>query len=115
MQTTNSLAGAADSQNQEQLQVQPRRRVFLNIALVEIETGEQSELLTFEPSDVFLNQFMPFFDQYALSHSLWSPDSRSLVIPMKNEEEESVVVVVPTDGSEPSAIADGDIAFWAYH
>jgi TolB protein len=115
MRTTNPFAGSAGSQNQEQLQIQPRRRVYLNLVLVEVETGEQSELLTFEPSDVFLNQFMPFFDQYALSHSLWSPDSRSLIIPMKNEEEEPVVVVVPTDGSEPLAIADGDIAFWANH
>ena len=29
-----------------------------------------------------VGQFLPFFDQYALSHSVWSPDSGAVVLPM---------------------------------
>jgi len=61
----------------------------------------------------FVNQLLPYFDQYALSHSLWSPDSASVVIPLVSATGRNQLVVVPADGSDPRPIADGDKGFWS--
>ena len=69
-------------------------------------------VLDFESTVVFLTQFLPFFDQYALSHSLWSPDSSALVLPVR-EAAGNVILVVPTAGGRPFRLAAGDIAVWS--
>ena len=33
-------------------------------------------------ADTFTAQVLPFFDQYALSHRLWAPDSSAIVVPL---------------------------------
>jgi TolB protein len=62
------------------------------------------------------------FDQYALSHRIWSPDSRALVFAgvMLKEGQAPTdrmpppsVWVLPLDGSSPQALADGTLAFWS--
>ena len=42
---------------------------FLTLSVVDVASGQGLRLLNFEPTIVFLTQFLPFFDQYALSHS----------------------------------------------
>lgn len=85
---------------------------FLNLSVVDVASGEGLRLLDFQPTLVFLTQFLPFFDQYALSHSLWSPDSSALVLPVR-EEGGNAILVVPAAGGRPSFLAEGDIAFWS--
>ena len=85
---------------------------FLTLSVVDVASGQGLRLLDFEPTIVFLTQFLPFFDQYALSHSLWSPDSSALVLPVR-EEEGNVILVVPTTGGRPFRLAAGDVAFWS--
>jgi Tol biopolymer transport system component len=62
------------------------------------------------------------FDQYALSHRFWSPDSRALVfagVMLKEGQAPTEqmpppsVWVLPTDGGPPREVADGSIAFWS--
>jgi TolB protein len=62
------------------------------------------------------------FDQYALSHRIWSPDSRALVFagvmlkPGQAPSEQMPppsVWVLPIDGQAPRALADGSVAFWS--
>ena len=50
----------------------------LRWTLFNVETGELTRLVDFVPSSDQMTMFQ-FFDQYAYSHSLWSPDSRYLV------------------------------------
>ena len=50
----------------------------LRWTLYDVDTGERTELVDFVPSTGQLTM-LQFFDQYAYSHSLWSPDSRYLV------------------------------------
>ena len=88
-------------------------RVGLGVSVVDVDSGETRSLTVFEPSTVFLNQFLPFFDQYALSHRLWSPDSKALVLPMRDAQDRDFIVVVPIDGSEQQPIAHGVAAFWS--
>ncbi len=85
---------------------------FLTLSVVDVASGQGLRLLNFEPTIVFLTQFLPFFDQYALSHSLWSPDSSALVLPVR-EEDSNVILVVPTAGGQPFHLAEGDVAFWS--
>ena len=85
---------------------------FLTLSVVDVASGQGLRVLDFEPTIVFLTQFLPFFDQYALSHSLWSPDSSALVLPVR-EEAGNVILVVPTGGGRPFRLAEGDVAFWS--
>lgn len=85
---------------------------FLTLSVIDVATGGGMRLLDFQPTNVFLTQFLPFFDQYALSHRLWSPDSRALVLPVV-EETGAWVLVVPTGGGRPFHLAEGDVGFWS--
>ena len=50
----------------------------LRWTLLDVETGSSIRLADFTPSRDQLTMFQ-FFDQYAYSHLLWSPDSRYLI------------------------------------
>ena len=50
----------------------------LRWAVLDVASGERTSLVDFVPSVAQLTMFQ-FFDQYAYSHSLWSPDSDALV------------------------------------
>lgn len=86
---------------------------FLTLSVVDVETGQGLRLLDFEPTRAFLSQFLPYFDQYALSHRIWSPDSSALVLPVR-EEEGNIILVIPTEGGRAYRLAEGEIAFWSY-
>jgi TolB protein len=93
--------------------------LWLNLWVVDVATGEDALIATFEPIDVFVNQFLPFFDQYAKSHRIWSPDSRALVLPMLRTDAERRkvphITVVSADpaGPRPHSLAQGMMAFWS--
>ncbi|MCA9972400.1 MAG: PD40 domain-containing protein [Anaerolineales bacterium] len=84
----------------------------LVLRLVDVTSGEDRLLTRFQPSFIFLSQFLPFFDQYAHSHSLWAPDSTALVLPMR-EAGSNYVVVVPVSGEPPERLLRGDMPFWS--
>lgn len=110
----NTLLFASQSLSQGEPQpVQAERKIFLNSWVLDLDEEEPRPLITFEPTDIFLNQFLPFFDQYTLSHRLWSPDSTKLVLPIQDEEDQDVLVVVPVNGDEPLVIAEGEVGFWS--
>ena len=87
--------------------------LLLELSVVEVATGRSRLLTAFAPTPLFVGQFLPFFDQYALSHSVWSPDSSAVVLPMLGEGGPQIVVV-PLDG-EPDIIAAGEMPFWSRH
>ena len=75
-------------------------------------------LANFIPSREMLFVFFGYFDQYAYSNSLWSPDSKSLVYTGRmagsNGTGLDSVWVLPVDGtSAASAVAEGSLAFWS--
>lgn len=87
-------------------------RGFLTLSVVDVESGSGLRLLDFEPTAAFLSLFLPYFDQYALSHRLWSPDSRSIVLPVREGDRDSIQVI-STAGGQPHELAEGSIAFWS--
>lgn len=84
---------------------------LLELRVVNVKTGADRLLLPFTPTPLFVDQFLPFFDQYALSHRVWSPDSTALVLPLQSSSGPKIVVV-PLSG-EPSVLADGEMPFWS--
>jgi TolB protein len=94
--------------------VQQSGRGFLTLSVVDVATGNGLRLLDFEPTVLYLTQFLPFFDQYALSHRVWSPDSEAIVLPVR-EEEGNVILIVPARGGRPYRLADGEIGFWSHN
>ncbi len=89
------------------------KRIPFLLSVVEVATGIKRELAEFHPVPVLINRFLPFFDQYAHSHQLWSPDSTEFVFPILETEDTSKIMVYPIDGSPAREIADGLMAFWS--
>ena len=70
-------------------------------------------MAVFNPTDAFL-QVLPFYDQYQRSGTIWSPDSRNLVLSDVDADGNNGIYVVGADGSQYHKIADGDVAFWSW-
>lgn len=85
----------------------------LELWAVDVASGQQRRLAEFTPTAVFLGQFLPFFDQYALSHRIWSPNSDALVLPVF-EDDRSQIAVVPVGRGQIAYLADGVSAFWSH-
>jgi TolB protein len=103
------VAGAATPERQVALRVQGGG-VRLALRVVDLDTGFTRELGRFTPSPLFLHQYLPFFDQYARSHRLWSPASDALVLPVI-EGGASTLVVYGLDGSV-RILGPGDMPAW---
>lgn len=73
-------------------------------------------LTSFVPTPQFL-ETIPYFDQYHLSLTFWSPDSRYFVIPRQDVDTlGGTVWVLDTMGQEsPRQIGDGTFAVWSWH
>ncbi|MCL4266716.1 MAG: PD40 domain-containing protein [Anaerolineae bacterium] len=84
----------------------------LNLVIFDVASGNGRQLLTFIPTLTFISQLLPFFDQYALSHRLWSPASDALVLPML-EDGRSIIYTVPIHGGGKRFLAEGSMAFWS--
>ena len=84
----------------------------LRLVFIDVASGAVRSQRTVHLTDTFVSQLLPFFDQYALSHRLWSPDSTSLVLPTIAEGGAGEILVVKADGSDPMRVANGAVAFW---
>ena len=102
----NGMLGAA-SQQQQQIVLK------FDISVVDVASRERLLLGSVQPGELFVRQLLPFYDQYAHSHSLWSSDSRSFAIPIIDEMGDTVVYRFDVDGSRPMPIAPGVVGFWS--
>ena len=86
--------------------------------------GEPRQLFSFSPTGEFFT-YLSFFDQYAYSHSLWSPDGSALVV-VGNEGQAAgrrngsgpsggQVYVVDADTGTALRIASGKTAVWSWN
>ena len=87
-------------------------RLELGVVDMAAPQGERVRMLgTFTPSLAFVDQFLPFFDQYAKSHRIWSPASDAIVLPAVGIDGVTRVTVFGLDGSQ-RPLAQGDMPFW---
>jgi len=91
--------------------VQSRGTALMSLKVVDPDTLEVRVLGAFAPSPLFVAQYLPFFDQYARSHRLWSPRSDALVLPALDDDGVPTLVVFGIDGRATPLVA-GDLPAW---
>jgi hypothetical protein len=84
----------------------------IRLLFVDVATGDIAAQPVVQPGQVFVDQLLPFFDQYALSHELWAPDSSSILFPTVDPAGTPKVALIRRDGSQPVEL-DGVIGFWS--
>jgi hypothetical protein len=107
-------ARVPDSPDQEISYSAQVDEIWMQLAVLDVPSGEDRTLATFRPTRDWL-QILPFFDQYQRSLTFWSPDGRQLLLAAQTEEGEPVILTVNADGSSlPKAIAEGVFAVWSW-
>ncbi len=83
--------------------------------IYDVETELLELLASFAPTLEF-NQTVPFFDQYHLSLTFWSPDSRYFVFTKSNVDTGlGTVWILDTTGREaPRQVGEGTFAAWSW-
>lgn len=104
----NAQAGKESAGKPNQQQNLPRLRLLV----YDVAADEGRLLFSFVPTFTFATQFLPFFDQYALSHRLWSPDSNALVLPMLENGRNQIFVINIVTGQK-RFLAEGTMPFWS--
>jgi TolB protein len=84
----------------------------LHLVFVTVEGAIRSDR-TIQVTRQFVNQYLPYFDQYALSHRVWSPDSSAIVLPIVDGAGRDRVAVLPADGGDPPLVLEGSSGFWS--
>jgi TolB protein len=87
--------------------------VLARLAFVDVSTGATRSERVVRLAEGFVNQLLPYFDQYALSHRVWAPDSAALLLPLVDAIAGYQLVAVSPDGAEPKPVADGMRGFWS--
>jgi Tol biopolymer transport system component len=91
---------------------------LLEVYTLDAESGQSHQVTTLLPTDDFLNM-MRYFDQYQKSVTVWSPDSRNLVLsgyPLGGETQALGVWVIAASGNlEPRFLVEGTLAFWSWN
>lgn len=88
-------------------------RLSLRLLFVDVATGLVHFSRGVRLSDIVIGQLLPYADQYARSHRVWSPASDAIVLPLQDDSGSSHITIVPADGSAERQIADGVAAFWS--
>ena len=88
----------------------PRSEVRL--LFVDVASGRTLSQPVVLPSERFISALLAYFDQYALSHRLWAPDSSAFLLPEVGVDGVTRLVARHPDGSDPVSLA-GEIGFWS--
>ena len=107
MRVQPSIASATPSAAPSQEPDTEVRLIFADVA-----TGKTLSQPIIRPAERFVTSLLTYFDQYALSHRLWAPDSASILMPEVDEVGRTHIIVRYADGSDPIQL-DGDFAFWS--
>lgn len=90
-------------------------------AVVQVHDGTVYDIVDFVPSRQLLMVFQ-YFDQYALSHRVWSPDSKQFVFagaagsearPADGIQNPNIYTIKAEKDAAPKMVANGNIAFWS--
>jgi TolB protein len=84
----------------------------VRLVFVDVTSGEIRSDPVVQPAPRFVSQVLAYFDQYALSHRVWAPDSSSLLLPEVAPDGTTRVTIRFADGTPPVAL-EGEIGFWS--
>ena len=86
--------------------------VEVRLVFVDVASGKVRAQPVVSPGQLFIDQLLVYFDQYALSHHLWAPDSSSFLMPIVDPDGSThLAVLSPND--DPPVMIDGAIGFWS--
>ena len=85
----------------------------VRLSFVDVASGTIRSGRTIRLGDLFVNQVLPYFDQYALSHRIWSADSTAVALPLVADDDTTGIVLIHADGSDAQRVSDGVAAFWS--
>ncbi len=94
----------------------------LRWSVLNTDSGSSTVLSLFAPTDPLL-YLLTYFDQFAQSHRLWSPDSRYLVYAERNNSGNGgqspgggTVSILDTTAPDavPFTVADGVLGIWSF-
>lgn len=91
---------------------------WLQLHVLDATNGQSRAVIAFLPTEDF-TRVMRFFDQYQRSATIWSPDSKNLVLSGGMSSAETgpqlgIWVVTASGNLEPRFLAEGDLAFWSW-
>jgi TolB protein len=84
----------------------------VRLLFVDVAAGDIQSQAVVQPGRLFIDQFLTYFDQYALSHQLWAPDSSSLLLPIVDADGSTRLAVMHRNG-DPPVMIEGAIGFWS--
>ncbi len=87
--------------------------IDVGLQFVDVAAGTATPTEVVSLSPLYVNQILPYFDQYALSHRVWSPDGTSILLPVIGDDGIESLEVLPADGSAPRVLAPGSAGFWS--
>jgi TolB protein len=90
----------------------PTGRTEVRLAFVDVATGRIRSEPVVSPGAQYVNGLLTYFDQYALSHRLWAPDSSSILLPQVDPDGMTHIDAFFPDGGEPVSL-EGEIGFWS--
>ena len=67
---------------------------------------------SFFPTQVFFLQYLPFWDQYSRSLTLWAPDGEAFTYPAAAPDRDRIMVQY-LDDRQPTEVAEGVFASWS--
>lgn len=88
----------------------------LSWSVLDVESGAVRSYGSFVPTEQML-YVLTYFDQFAQSHRLWSPDSRHLVYSEMTANSEAMISLLDTtqETSVPLFIAEGLVGIWSFN
>ena len=104
----------------------PPEQPFYTWNVIDLRSGKSRQLGSFLTTNEETLAWH-YFDQLALSHSIWAPDSSAIAfagLPIEKRWHGAIprqpmdtpppgVMILPIDGGKPRRVADGVLAFWA--
>jgi TolB protein len=87
-------------------------RTEIRLLFVDGATGEVRSESVVQVSLTYVNGILAYFDQYALSHRVWAPDSSSILLPEVAADGSTHISVRPL-GGDPPIMLEGESAFWS--
>jgi TolB protein len=95
----------------QQFFIQDGALPFVGLHVLDVETRTSRELAAFIPTRLFIEQILPYFDQFARSHQVWSPESDAVVFSAVDELGRSIVTAFGLDGSL-RRLSEGEMPAW---
>jgi len=88
--------------------------LIMSLRVIDARSGKSHSVAAFPPSERFLS-VIPYFDQYHSSLTIWSPDSKNLVVSAYGNDGKPGIWVVEAGGHlDPRHIAEGWMGFWSW-